>query len=246
MGMPLTVSIPDARAAQAHMDEVLAYLTSVDERFSTYKETSEISRINKGLLHPDAASRDMCDVFDLSEETRRMTDGFFDIRRPIGGYDPSGLVKGLAIQRAADLLRARGFKNFFVDLAGDIQADGTNEDGEPWAIGIRNPFNRDEIVKVLRVSDRGVATSGTYERGQHVYDPHAGSGPLEEIVSLTIIGPNVYEADRFATAAFAMGADGIRFVEGLAGFEGYAIDRNGIGTMTSGFETYALPYAQLD
>lgn len=244
MGMPLTIEIPDPRAGKRHVDEVLAYLTSVDERFSTYKATSEISRINDGSLRPDLASDAMREVFALSEETRRMTGEFFDIRRPSGGLDPSGIVKGLAIQRAADILRGHGFENFYVDLAGDIQAEGMSGDGVPWAIGIRNPFVESEIVKVLRVSGRGVATSGTYVRGQHIYDPSPGSGPLTDVVSLTVIGPNVYEADRFATAAFAMGANGIQFVESLPGFEGYAIDRDGIATMTSGFETYALPYAQ--
>ena len=73
---------------------------------------------------------------------------------------------------------------------------------------------------------------------QHIYNPHAPEQALGDIVSLTIIGPDVLEADRFATGAFAMGADGIQFIERQAGLEGYAIDAAGIATMTSGFGAF--------
>ena len=83
-----------------------------------------------------------------------------------------------------------------------------------------------------------MATSGTYIRGQHIYNPFERSQPITEIVSLTVIGPNVYEADRFATAAFAMGRVCIDFIEQQNGLEGYMIDQDGIATLTSGFEKY--------
>lgn len=239
MGMPIAIDLPDSRAKKWHVDEVIEYFTYIDETFSTYKDTSEISRINQGALSPETASEDVREVFALSEETRQLTRGFFDIRRPTGGYDPSGLVKGLAIHRAAEILRGHGLRDFYVDVGGDIQADGQNADGVAWRIGIRNPFQGSEVIKVLHVSDRGIATSGSYLRGKHIYDPHGEDRPDGEVVSLTVIGPNVFEADRFATAAFAMGRAGIRFIQGLKGFEGYLVDGNGIATMTSGFIKYA-------
>jgi thiamine biosynthesis lipoprotein len=115
-----------------------------------------------------------------------------------------------------------------------------NSDGQPCRVGIRNPFNTQEIVKVLSLRDCGVATSGTSIRGQHIYDPHHPDRAITEIVSLTVIGPDVYEADRFATAAFAMGKEGIYFIEQLDGFEGYMIDQNKQATFTSGFERFVL------
>ncbi|MGH7193526.1 MAG: FAD:protein FMN transferase, partial [Candidatus Saccharimonadales bacterium] len=81
-------------------------------------------------------------------------------------------------------------------------------------------------------------TSGTAIRGQHIYDPHRPDKPIEEIVSLTVIGPDIYEADRFATAAFAMGKAGIGFIGSLDGFEGYMIDAAKQATFTDGFEGY--------
>ena len=91
---------------------------------------------------------------------------------------------------------------------------------------------------VLSVSNRGVATSGTYVRGQHIYNPKQADRLITDIVGLTVIGPDIYEADRFATAAFAMGREGIHFIERLEGFEGYMIDRDGQATLTSGFTRY--------
>jgi FAD:protein FMN transferase len=105
-------------------------------------------------------------------------------------------------------------------------------------VGIRNPFAPAEVVKVVYPRGQGIATSGSYIRGAHIYNPHAPTEDIRDIVSLTVIGPDVLEADRFATAAFAMGNKGILFIEKLPGFEAYAIDAKGIATLTSGFEAY--------
>jgi FAD:protein FMN transferase len=93
------------------------------------------------------------------------------------------------------------------------------------------------------VGQEGVATSGTYIRGLHIYDPKKDNQPVNEIVSLTVIGPNIYEADRFATAAFAMGKNGINFIENLPGFEGYMVDNDKKATLTTGFEKYIANHA---
>lgn len=237
MGMPITVEIVDPTARYSDLAAVFAYLTTVDEMFSTYKEDSEISRINRGELVPAQYSTQMRTILRLSERTREETRGYFDIRRD-GICDPSGIVKGWAIQQAAKLLRGRGFRHFYIDAGGDIQVAGHNAEGKPWRVGIRNPFQHSEIVKVLSLTERGVATSGTAMRGQHIYNPHRQDTPILDIVSITVIGPNVYEADRFATAAFAMGREGIGFIARLTDFEGYMIDAQARATFTAGFERY--------
>lgn len=234
MGMPITVEVVGAKD-ETLLTGTFDYFRQVDVRYSTYKSDSEISRINRGLPRIEWSS-EMRHIFALCEDTKRETDGFFDIQHG-GKYDLSGLVKGWAIQQAAERLRLRDIVNFYIDAGGDIQVSGQSPEGRAWIVGIRNPFNRDEVIKRLAVTTEGVATSGTAIRGQHIYDPHNGR-ELRDIVSLTVVGPNVYEADRFATAAFAMGRDGIAFIQSRPGLEGYMIDHDGMATFTTGFQKY--------
>lgn len=235
--MPVTVEL-SGRGSSEDIDAVFSYLDSIDRRFSTYKRDSEISALNRGSV--SEPSPEMREIFAIAERTKLETGGFFDIRRPDGALDPSGVVKGWAILNAARLLTSRGCEDFYVDAGGDIQPSGKNDAGKEWTVGIRNPFAGSGIIKVIRPGGSGVATSGSYERGGHIYNPHAPGTELDAIISITVLGPDVLEADRFATAAFAMGRRGIGFIESLAGFEGYAVDKDGIATMTSGFESYAL------
>ena len=246
--MPITVEVVDAATSSGILDEVFAYFTEVDKRFSTYKGDSEISRLNaevklsRGSKEPvekfyagSHLSEEMSEIFTLAEKTKQETNGYFNIKRSDGYIDPSGIVKGWAIKNAADILAHCGSHNFFVEAGGDIQTSGKNSAGEEWSVGIRNPFKLDEIVKVIFPRGRGVATSGSYERGDHIYNPLSPEQKLHEIKSITVVGPDVLEADRFATAAFAMGRAGVQFIESLPGLEAYSIDKNGIATMTSGF-----------
>ncbi len=240
MGMPITVEIVDRKASQKDIDAIFAYFQEIDNRFSTYKENSEISKLNRHEIKEKDLSKEMKEVLHLSELTKQETNGYFDIKKLNGLIDPSGMVKGWAIWQAAQQLTRDGFKNFFIDAGGDIQVAGENGKGEKWTVGIRNPFNQSEIIKRVCLATEGIATTGTYVRGQHVYNPFAPSAPLQTIVSLTVIGPNIYEADRFATACFAMQKMSVQFLERQKGLEGYMIDTNGIATMTSGFEKYVV------
>jgi len=235
MGMPITVEIIGDTLTQKDIENIFAYFDHVDKVFSTYKQGSEISKINRTEITPEQYSEEMKEVLELSEETKQQTNGFFNIQKLDGTLDPSGLVKGWAIYKAALELKNKGFQNFYVEAGGDVQAEGLNKDGQRWLVGIRNPFMADEIVKVIECSGNGIATSGTYERGQHIYNPFNPLQKITDIVSLTVIGPNVYEADRFATACFAMGKAGINFLEKQPNLEGYMIDTSGVATMTSGF-----------
>jgi FAD:protein FMN transferase len=240
MGMPIEIDIV-ADAPQEVFEDAFAYLVSVDERFSTYKKESEISRINRGEVTLEEASADMQFVCAIAERTKFETNGYFDIKKPDGTLDPSGVVKGWAIKSAAARIRAAGFDHYFVNAGGDIASSGKNAEGKDWSVGIRNPFNTDEIVKVVYPRGQGIATSGSYIRGAHIYNPHAPLEEIQDVVSLTVIGPDVLEADRYATAAFAMGKAGSAFIESLPGFEAYAIDADGTATLTSGFEAYTRP-----
>jgi FAD:protein FMN transferase len=238
MNMPITVEIVDPRARRRHFDRVFDLFKEIEGRFSPFSETSETTLIDRGLLRPRDCSPQMRVILQLAEETRRETWGYFDVRGS-GRFNPVGIVKGWAIHKAARQLRREGFRDFFVDAGGDIELSGKNADGKDWLIGIRNPFAFGEVIKVLELSSRGVATSGTYVRGDHLYDPlQGGAAPDSGVVSITVIGPNAYEADRFATAALAMGRAGIDFIEQRQGLEAYMVDQDRKAIYTSGFDDY--------
>jgi len=237
MGMPVILEVVDPGVSGETFEAVFDYFGYVDRKFSTYEPDSEISMINRQELTLEQSSDDMKTIFALAEQTRRESGGYFDIVHN-GLYDPSGIVKGWAIQTAAEILQRIGLGNYWVYAGGDIQVSGKNDQGEDWRVGIQNPFNPQEIIKVLSLQNCGIATSGTYARGNHIYNPKNGDRPAGEVVSLSVIGSNIYEADRFATAAFAMGSAGIQFIEKLEGLEGYSIDPHGLATYTSGFERY--------
>jgi len=236
MGMPVVANVVDKGVTDEDINEVFSYFHHIDNKFSTYKENSEISQINRGELKAGQYSSEMKKILSLSEKTKKETNGYFDIHIN-DALDPSGIVKGYALFEAAKALKARGFNNFYVEIAGDIQVCGKNEKNESWKVGIQNPFNKNEIIKVVYLEGQGIATSGTYVRGKHIYNPKSEE-KADDIISITVIGPNIYEADRFATAAFAMGKKGIGFIEKLKGFEGYMIQKDKKAVYTSGFENY--------
>jgi FAD:protein FMN transferase len=250
MGMPVTVEIIGSSVTDEIFKTVFGYFAYIDETFSTYKSQSEIMHINRGELHEADWSDDMQTVFELASAAREKTDGYFDIQKPDGSYDPSGVVKGWSIQNAATIIKNAGFENFYIDAGGDIQTAGVNAEGVPWKVGIKNPFNEQEVVKVVQARDTdfflksasgqnfAIATSGTYIRGRHIYNPKTGAPADDDMVSITVVGDNICDVDLVATAAFAMGDRGVRFIEDMPGFEAYAIDKNGMATMTSGFQRY--------
>jgi FAD:protein FMN transferase len=238
MGMPVIIEICDDDVKDNVFEKIFDYFRYVDEKYSPFKPESEVSLVNRGKLKIRDVSSELQEILELCDKTNEATDGYFD---PFfeGTFDPSGMVKGWAIYNASKILDNLKIKNYYVNAGGDIQTSGHSQKGEPWQIGIRNPFNTSENVKVVMLTGEGIATSGTYEKGEHIYNPKGSI--QDEIISLTVIGPNIYEADRFATPAFAMGKKGIDFVEKRPGIEGYMIDKKGIATYTSGFEKYVKP-----
>lgn len=236
MAMPITIDVPRGKAES--LEKAFVFLVEVDARFSTYKADSEISRINRGEILPGGYSPDMNEVFALAETAKQETKGFFNIQKPGGTLDPSGVVKGWAIQKVAQMLDAEGYDAYMVDGSGDIASAGKNSEGNDWSFGIQNPLAPEEIVKVVYPRGKGVATSGSMVRGAHIYNPLDPTASLDEVKSITVIGPDVLTADLYATAAFAMGQKGIEFLEATDGLEGYAIDKNGRATMTNGFPAY--------
>jgi len=231
MGMPILVDVPDDGVDERVVDNVFGWFRWVDRVFSTYKSDSEISRINRGELEVCDADQCVVTVLGLCEEARATTDGYFDARASSPDVlDPSGLVKGWSVDRAAALLDSAGLRRYAVNAGGDLVIRGGG-----WTIGIQHPLERGEVARVLEVGDLAVATSADYARGRHVLDPHTRRPP-SGVLSVTITGPDLATADAYATAAFAMGADGApHWTARLEGYEAMTILADGSVLSTPGF-----------
>jgi len=220
MGMPVVLDVRDADVGGDVLDRVFDWLRFVDATFSTYKDDSEISRINRGELELGDADETVREVLDRCEELRQETGGYFDVRAPLPGLvDPSGLVKGWAVDRAGAILDEAGARNYAVNAGGDMVLRGGALPDACWRVGIQHPLIRDRVAKVVEANHLAVATSGAYERGEHVVDPHTAAPPAG-VLSVTITGPELATADAYATAAFAMGEAGPNWTARLP--SGYA------------------------
>jgi len=221
---------PGTPAIVAATDAAVAWLHDVDARFSPFRETSEIRRLDRGTLALDDCHQDVRRVLRACEGLRRATDGAFDARghRPGDGLDPSGYVKGWAVDESAELLVAAGARSFAVNAGGDVLVRGEPEPGRAWRVGVRDPRDAARVAAVLALRDAAVATSGLYERGGHIHDPRSGATP-DAFASIAVVGPRLAVADAFATAAFAMGSPGPAWVASRPGFGVLAIDAVGVG-----------------
>lgn len=213
MGIPVGIDVRDPEVEPRAIDRAFEHLRWVDATFSTYQPGSEINRVDAGG-HP---SPEVGAVLERCAELRRDTGGWFDVRAT-GRLDPSGFVKGWALDGAAAILAGAGARNLCLHAGGDVLVRGERAPGRPWRVGIQHPLRRDCLAAVLATRDLGVATSGAYERGQHIVDPHTGRPP-DGVLSVTVAGPDLATADAYATAAFAMGLDGPAWTAGLRGYE---------------------------
>jgi thiamine biosynthesis lipoprotein len=221
--MPVTVDVRDEELDESVLEQMFDSLRFADATFSTYKEDSEISRMNRRELAVAAAHPDVREVLDRCEALRIETDGYFDMRAATAeAIDPSGLVKGWAVDRAASILDEAGIQNYAVNVAGDMRLRGRAVPDPCWSVGIQHPLESDSIAAVVEANDLAVATSGTYARGDHVIDPHTRRPPVG-VLSVTITGPELATADAYATAAFAMGEAGIHWTARLHGYEAMTI-----------------------
>jgi thiamine biosynthesis lipoprotein len=242
MGTTVSVAVRPPPVSDDVLDGFFDQLRAVDARFSTYRHDSEVSRLARGELAEVDASRDLRHVLAACDHLALVTDGAFDARRhrPDGRPDPSGYVKGWAIEEAAWLLDSAGARNYWINAGGDIVARGEAGLGQPWRVGIRHPDQTDRVAAVLAISDRAVATSGSYERGDHIRDPRSRGGIAAGLRSVTVVGPALAFTDAYATALFVMGIDGLRWLNSHPEYAAYAITADGRAVWTQGMQRYLV------
>ncbi len=247
MGTAVTFDVRDAAGA-AGIAEAVRWLHHVDATYSVHRSDSLISALGRGDLTLAAAERldpDIAEVLLACERLKDESGGAFDafaVPAPNGTtLDPSGFVKGWALDRAAQILDGAGHTDFTVNGGGDIAIRGESAPGEPWRVGIRHPDDRDRLAMVLAVrGPAAVATSATYERGAHIVDPRRG-GPTTELASVTVVGPDLTWVDAYATTVFVMGLPGLEWVADRPGFDAMAITHDQQVVSTPGFAAWRAP-----
>jgi thiamine biosynthesis lipoprotein len=227
MGLPVSVRLrgPGAEApyVPAMVDSFFAELRRADALFSTYQEDSEISRLGRGELTLVQCTPDVREVLRLCAQAQVLTRGLFDARAG-GGLDPSGLVKGWSVERAARLL-PRDDVDVCVNAGGDLLTSCL-PGREPWRIGIEDPHDRSRVLTTVEVRTGAVATSGTAARGEHLIDPRDGR-PAAAIASVSVQGPSLMVADVLATAAFVRGREALHEIARHRGYAGLVVHLDG-------------------
>jgi thiamine biosynthesis lipoprotein len=208
--------------------EAEKFIYHVDELFSTYKENSIISQLKREEVEISSCSGEVKEVWGLCKKTMELTDGAFNPW--LKGFDPSGLVKGWAAQKCGEIFEKYGVENSLVNAAGDLALRGgllTGGEVTPWEIGIRNPEIKDEIVESFKINTGAIATSGSYEKGAHIYDPFTNLIAIGAR-SATVIGPDAAIADALATALMVSGKDGAIWFSKpeLKSYSVFVIERN--------------------
>jgi len=234
-GTVIVVQVASGNLSEAELglaaDKAEEFFHKVDKDFSTYKSDSEVSRIRRGELDVLDASDDVKEVWRLCENARELTLGAFDPWKVEGGFDPSGLVKGWAADVAAEMFVGAGVESILINAAGDLVLHGGQlaEDGElkPWNVGISSPDDVYQIVKTFDVGDGSVATSGDYEKGAHIFDPHTGLIAIGAR-SVSVIGPDGALCDALATALMVDGREAQRWMgrPELAEYSFWVINRD--------------------
>ena len=216
----------------AAMQRVMEFCRQVDQDFSTYIDTSWVSRLRQGTVAIEECPQTVRDVWDLCAQAKYLSDDAFDPWAVEGGFDPSGLVKGWAADICADILVEAGAHHVQVNAAGDLSLRGgyfDTADGavKPWKIGVVNPDNKQEVLHIFEITDGAIATSGTYERGAHITDPYTGMIAIGA-KSATVVGADGWLCDALATGLMVAGQDAAKWfgqVE-LKGYQVWVIDRH--------------------
>ena len=216
---------PPDREISRQLAEAVAILHRADEIFSTWRPGSPVSRLRRGEITSAQAPAEVAEILQRCADARELSAGWFDPWAVPGGFDPSGYVKGWAAQQALGVFRATGIRGVLVNAAGDMASAGRPGDGGAFRIGITDPHAPLRLAAVVELAG-AIATSGCYERGEHLIDPHTGR-PAARAASASVTGPDLGLADALATAVAVAGAPGLALVEELDGYEAFIVNHDG-------------------
>ena len=197
------------------INDVRAELHRIDDVFSHYRLDSAITMWARGA---DIAAAEQCEIELVLAECARLSSisgGSFAIIDPrTGSLDTAGYVKGYAIDNAVAIMRDAGLANFAISVGGDGYYAGRPVRDRPWRVAVHDPRKPAAIFAIVEAEDLAVATSGRAERGDHIWTGHHQS----DLLSFTVVGPSIAEADAYATTGFAMAEAGAGWVAQQEGY----------------------------
>lgn len=203
MGTVVSLAFRDDLPAPHDLDSVERLFGEWDERFSLYRTDSELSAVAAGSLALPNTSEQLRSMYALAAEWRAATSGAFTAHRPDGVLDLSGIVKAAAIDAAAGHLSSRSYRNWAINVGGDVLV--APESARPWTLGIVDPADRGEFLTSVLIAEprRACATSGTSERGDHIWR----TTPSPDFAQATVLADDIITADVLATAIIAGGVE---------------------------------------
>jgi len=230
MGMPVSLAMRGRHAADRYGESAwaraLSVLCEADRVFSTYRSDSFVSRLGRGEIGVADCPAEVAQVLALADLARVESDGAFDVHPvdPDGRavLDPSGVVKGWAVQRASQAFDALADTDFCLSAGGDMVCRVVDPDRPAWRIGIEDPHKPSRVVAVVPLRNGALATSALTHRGAHIVDARTGEVPTG-IASVTVVADDLTWADIDATAAFAHGEDALRWLESRPGRRGVVV-----------------------
>lgn len=231
MGTVASIHVHDDAPAALIDDAIrasLAELERLEAMFSTFRPDSQISEINAGRRSLAACAPEVITVLDACTWLEHASGGAFSAHPPErpGQIDPSGFVKGWAAEQAAWFLGEAGLEHYYLAVGGDLLVHGSPAPDRPWHVALADPRRPGEVIAAVDIASGAVATSGTSERGEHIWDGRGGRAP-GTVLAVTVVGPSLAWADAFATTAFALGAEGPAWVAGFDGYAAITVDRDG-------------------
>lgn len=234
------------------------------EKFDYFSDKSELAKINNLKAGEELfLSGEMLELLAFSQEMFKRTGGAFDVTMGKGGWtldpqkraiiigmsgvkiDLGGIAKGFIVDEGIKVLKNAGVSNAIINAGGDMYCMGAGSDKSGWRVGIRDPKNKQKVIASLNVRDRGVATSGGYERftktenetRSHIIDPQTGE-PIKIITrSVTVLANDCATADATATALYVLGPEkGLALIETLSNTDCVIISTDGNFHVSSGLK----------
>jgi len=231
MGTGVSIDVPGLKDARL-LDRAFARLTQIDRRYSTFKDSSEVSRFRRGELLESELSPELRKVMRACIKMEKLTGGYFSAWFD-GQFDPTGYVKGWSIKQASNVIKKAGFGTYCVGIGGDVYASSDSD--KIWRIGVENPEDPSKIIGIISARNISVCTSGVYKRGQHLVSPKSRR-QIHYYQSVTVAGPSVVKSDVFATAAYVMARQGPEFIAEQSRYAAMFINKDGSLILTPGME----------